>query len=209
MPATKLPSSRLLPFVLGLVVFAVSVLIAVYMISHSRTHQQTETAALFNNYVERTRQIIEQRQQTLRETATMIESRNYLERAEFAISANSLVDFYPDILALAWAPLLTDAELPIFIERALADGVDNLHLRPLPDDPTLTVMRDNRHIISDFYFYPQQPQLHADYLRYLQHPSSIQAFQKAYREQRAIVTQPLVIEGAPPQASRFVVFYPV
>ncbi len=195
---------------MGLVVFAFSVLVAAYVISHAQEHQEEETALLFNNYVERTRQIIEQRQQTLRETATMIESRNYLERVEFAISANSLVDFYPDIVSLAWAPFLTDEELPVFIERALRDNIDNLHLQPLPDDPAVTVIRDNRHLISDFYFYPQQQQrLQNDYRRYLQHPSAIAAYLQAYREQRAIVTRPLPSADDDQQPSRFVVFYPV
>ncbi len=202
-------ATRLLPYALGLTIFAISLLIAAYVATHLEEHRQKQTAGNFDSYIERTRQVIEQRQQTLRETATMVESRNYLERPEFAVSANSLVDFYPDLISLAWAPFLTESELPLFIERALRDKVDNLHLRSLPDDPAINAIRDNRHIISDYYFHPQQAKLHADYIKLIQHPSSVEAYVKAFHQQRAIATRPLTIEGASEEASVFLVFYPV
>ena len=86
----------------------------------------------------------------------MIESRT-TERPEFAVFANSLVDFYPDMESLSWGPFLTEEELPVFVELVLMDGIDNLQLQLLPDDLMINVIRNNRHFISEYYFIPQQP----------------------------------------------------
>ena len=201
--------NRLLPFIPGLVILTVSIVVATHQLSHVQEDVKLQTAGLFDSYVSRTRQLIDQRQQTLRESATMVESRNYLERAEFDIYANSMVDFYPDMVSLAWAPLLTDQELPLFVERALRDGIDNLHLTPLPEGPILQALRDNKHIIGDYYFYPQKKQLHDKYIRLMQQPSTIDAYLKAYREQRPIATQPQLLENGNSSQSFLILIHPV
>lgn len=121
---------------------AVLVLLLAATIVLHRLTARLENRATDQRFVELARdrvESIEGRVETLREDlldiAALYDSSRSVERDEFHLFCQGILERHKEVLAISWNPRVREAEMPSLIESVAKEGIDGFHITELGDGP--------------------------------------------------------------------------